>query len=201
MDAWVESLLDAPPALVCGALFLILILEGIGLPFIPFEPVFLAAGLMIEGGRLDLVSATLIGAAGNLVGNLIGYRIGLGAGNLLTARQRPILGVHPAHLEQVERWFARYGIATTFLARFVGLIRTPAILGAGMSRMDPWKFIFWSGLGGTLWCLLWLAGSAALGASLLNAIKRYGWWATASALAIMLAAMYYFHRRLTRIPR
>lgn len=198
MDNWVETLLGAPPALVYAALFLILILEGIGFPFVPFEPVFLAAGLMIDGGRADIVSATLIGAAGNLIGNLIGYRIGRGAGDLLATRGRPLLGVHPASLDAVKRWFARYGAATTFLARFIGLIRTPAILGAGISRMDPWKFTFWSGLGGTLWCLLWLAGSAALGMPLLGAIERYGWWATAIAVAIMLAAMVYFHRRLTR---
>lgn len=198
MHAWVETLLAAPPALVYAALFLILILEGIGFPFVPFEPVFLAAGLLIDGGRADIVSATLVGAAGNLIGNLIGYRIGRSAGDLLAARRRPLLGVHPAHLEEVKRWFARHGTATTFLARFIGLIRTPAILGAGISRMDPWKFTFWSGLGGTLWCLLWLAGSAALGTPLLGTIERYGWPATALALAVMIAAMVYFHHRLTR---
>lgn len=184
------------PSHLYAALFLLLLVEGVGVPFVPFEPAFLAAGLMIATGRMSLLAATLVGAAGNLAGNLIGYRLGRDAARLLA--NRPWLGVDLRRLREVERWFHRYGALTTFIARFFGLIRTPAILGAGLARMNFWSYLVWSALGGTLWCLAWLAASTFLGAPVLELARRWaGWTALLAGLALAVAA-WYGYRQLSR---
>ncbi len=202
---WWDALTQAPPGVVYAALFVLLVVEGTGMPLVPYEPAFLAAGILIHAGRMSLPLALAVGALGNLIGNLIGYHLGRTGGRRLVARYGHILGVSPARLATVERWFDRYGALTNFAGRFIGVIRTPAILGAGLARMDLRQFITWSAAGGTLWTFVWLSAAVAAGGPLVSLARRYGAWAGIAALLALPVAAFALYRlgrrRRSRNPR
>ncbi len=185
------------PREVYLSLFLLLVVEGAGVPFVPFEPAFLAAGLLIASGRMSLWGATLVAAAGNLLGNLMGYRVGRAAGRLLA--HRPLWGLTPERLRAAERWVLRHGGLAAFAGRFFGLLRTPAILAAGAARYDLLRYTLWSALGSLLWSLAWLAAATYLGAPALAWLERRGGWVVlAAALALAGGAWYAWHRLARR---
>lgn len=185
------------PGCVYAALALLLLVEGAGVPLVPFEPVFLAAGLLIAAGRMSLAGATLVAAAANLAGNVLGYLVGRAAGHLL--RRRSLCGLTPQRWAAAERWLERYGALAAFIGRFFGLLRTPAILAAGAARYDLLRYTVWSAAGALLWSLAWLTAATYLGPPALAWVAARPAWGAAAALALAAAAAGWWWRRRRRI--
>lgn len=57
-------------------IFVVLAIEGTGMPGIPLEMVFLGAGYLIQRGQMSFELAVVAAALGNVFGNLAGYVIG-----------------------------------------------------------------------------------------------------------------------------
>jgi membrane protein DedA with SNARE-associated domain len=57
----------------------------------------------------------------------------------------------PKRLEQVEELFVRHGGQAVFAGRFVSVSRVLGAPVAGISRIRPGTFLFYSALGGTGW--------------------------------------------------
>jgi membrane protein DedA with SNARE-associated domain len=169
-----------------GVVFLVTLVEGTGMPGVPFEPIFLGTGYLIAAGHLGYVPAVLAGAGGNLAGNLIGYLVGALAGRYLKGERAARLGLTPERLGRVQRWFRLYGGRTVFIGRWFGPIRTPAILAAGFTHMDPAVYGAWSALGAVSWVGVWLFVTWKFGAAAVRAWHRYGWQ---SALGLAAAAL------------
>ena len=139
---------------VYGLLFILLLIEGIGIPGIPFEPVFLAAGYLIEQGQMSFWWTVLVGTIGNLLGNLLGYWLGARpARSFLDRVTRSYIG--PEAIERVSFWFKRYGPAVVVVSRWFGLIRTPAIVCAAPLGMDALSYTLYSAIGAFTWTLAW----------------------------------------------
>ncbi len=195
MNEWLRHLAELPPVLVYGALFGLLVLEGTGLPLVPFEPAFLAAGVLIREGRMSAAGALLAGTVAHLLGNLGGYLVGRRLGLTALHLHGERLGLSRERIEAAAAWLRRRGGVATLVSRFVGVLRTPAILGAGAAGMDPRAYAAWSLLAGFLWCSAWLAGSVLLGAPALGYLQRLG-AAGLVLLAVALAAFLAWHLRL-----
>ncbi|HHY92155.1 MAG TPA: DedA family protein, partial [Firmicutes bacterium] len=146
----VLQLLSSPIGL--GLYGLVMFLEGTGLPGIPYEAFFLAAGVLIAAGRLALFPLLVLATVTNTVGTLVGYYLGAWGGRLLLKRYGPFLGVRAADVARVEEWYARWGGLTLIISRIIGLTRTPAILLAGIARMDLKAYLFFSTLTSLGWC-------------------------------------------------
>ncbi len=174
MNDWLRHLAELPPLLVCGVLFLLLVLEGTGLPLVPFEPAFLAAGILIREGRLSALWVVVAGTLAHLLGNLAGYLAGRRLGAAVLHLHGARLGISPERLEAAMSWLRRRGGPATVVSRFVGVLRTPAILGAGAAGMDLRSYAGWSLLAGFLWCSAWLGGSVLVGAPVLDYLVRLG---------------------------
>lgn len=144
-------------------IFILMLIEGTGLPGVPFEPFFVTAGMLIGAGKMSFPGALLAGTAGNLAGNLVGYAAGYHAGRYLVQRYGMRLGLTGPRLARVERWFRRYGAGTVLLARWIGPIRSPAILGAGLAGMELRAYAFYSALGALGWNFFWLLLSIQVG--------------------------------------
>ena len=173
------------------ALFGLLVIEGTGMPGIPFEPVFLAAAYLIERGEMGFWEAVMVGTAGNLLGNIIGYWLGLRPGRGLIERFfHHSLG--PEGLAAARYWLGRYGAAVIIFARWFGPIRTPTILAAGVLGMDAGLYIFYSALGAFTWTLTWQYASWKGTHYLLGwwqLYRRYATWWTDILLALTLVAL------------
>jgi membrane protein DedA with SNARE-associated domain len=96
--------------------------------------------------------AGLIGALGCTLGSALAYTVGVRGGRPFILRYGPSVLLSPHHLALAERWFGRYGEATTFVARLLPVVRTFISFPAGIARMPFAKFLIYTFAGSFLWC-------------------------------------------------
>ena len=123
-------------------------------PFLPGDSLLFAVGALcsIEGSPLSLplMWAVLIVAA--VLGDAANYSIGAYLGPRVFASEHSRL-LNREHLERTQRFYAKHGGKTIFLARFVPIIRTFAPFVAGVGRMAYSKFGMWNVSGAFTWVL------------------------------------------------
>jgi membrane-associated protein len=132
-------------------LFLGVLLENAGVP-VPGETAVLVAGFLASpagGERFSLgwVIALTFGAA--VLGDNFGFWLGRRLARPRLQRGRAFLVLTPQALRKTEGFFARYGILTVFVARFITGLRVVAALAAGTAGM-PWSHFFFANAGGAL---------------------------------------------------
>ncbi len=122
--------------------------------FLPGDTLLFAAGVLIRNDskvlpdNLALVCVLVSLAA--IAGNLVGYGIGRSAGPAVFRRPDSRL-FKPEYVERTQHFFARYGAAAIVLGRFVPVVRTFITVMAGAGRMDWWRYVVYSVVGGALW--------------------------------------------------
>ncbi len=135
-------------------LLLVSTIEGTGMPG-PIELFFVAAGVLIGRGEMSLTLVWLVVTVGNVLGNAIGYGVGRMGGRPLLDRAIRILHIPPQAMERIEDWFAHYGLFAQAISRWIGVTRTPAILGAGVVRAPLLPYLVGSVIGDGVWALFW----------------------------------------------
>jgi membrane protein DedA with SNARE-associated domain len=131
-------------------IFVPVMLETAGLP-LPGETILLLSGVAASTGRIDPWIAILVGSAAAIIGDNIGYAIGRYGGRRVVLRLAHI-GRIESSLAWGERFFARHGGKTVFMARWIFGLRIFGAWIAGMVHM-PWRvFFFWNAAGGITWC-------------------------------------------------
>ena len=128
-----------------AGVFLAMVLESACLP-IPSEVVMPLAGFALCDSLEDVVFASLIASAANLVGSWIAYAVGAKGGRALARRL-----ARGEELERAERLFERYGGAAVFLGRMMPAVRTFISLPAGLFSMDPARFTLYTFAGSVPW--------------------------------------------------
>lgn len=133
--------------------FSIFILIGIESSFIPFpsEAVMIPAGYLVSIGVLEFLPVVLFGIFGSVFGASINYAIGkyLGRGYLL--KHKKIFFIKQKHLKRSEEFFGKYGSVATFIGRLIPVVRQYISIPAGFSKMNFFKFIFFTALGSGIW--------------------------------------------------
>jgi membrane-associated protein len=119
---------------------------------LPGDSLLVTAGYFAYQGNLSfwLLNALLIPAA--IVGDSVGYWIGLKSGPHLFKREKSLL-FNPEHLRRANEFYERHGGKTIVLARFMPIIRTFAPLVAGIGRMRYRDFLYYNVFGGIGWVL------------------------------------------------
>jgi membrane-associated protein len=119
---------------------------------LPGDSLLVTAGIFAAKGQLDFwtLNACLIPAA--ILGDSLGYWIGLKTGPHLFNRQKSRL-FNPAHLREAHEFYERHGGKTIVIARFMPIVRTFAPLVAGMGRMNYKSFLLYNVFGGIGWVL------------------------------------------------
>lgn len=146
-----EFVQDYPDPVVLG----LLVLCGVGLP-VPEEPIlFMAGAVAVElssggqsGFHTQLVRMSLDCATGILIGDLLCFHLGrkLGRG-IFRVRWVKHIATKSRRI-RAERFFARYGPWSIFIARFFAGVRLVMYFGAGMSRRVSYmRFLFMDFLG------------------------------------------------------
>jgi membrane protein DedA with SNARE-associated domain len=151
---WVQ---DQVAAHGLSAVFVLMVLESACIP-IPSEVTMVYAGYLVSTGDLVFWQAVLVGAFANLVGSWIAW--GVGAYGVDYAILR--IEHNRRHIEQAERWFARYGGPAVFFGRMLPVVRTFISLPAGVARMPFVRFSVLTFLGCLPWCfaLVWIGDAA-----------------------------------------
>ena len=119
---------------------------------LPSEVIMPFAGYLVSIGKLSLIGAATAGAIGCNVGSTIAYYVAAKGGRPVFERWGSYVFVSAGDLERAERFFARYGSVTVFVARLLPVVRTFIAFPAGLARMPMLKFQVYTFLGSWPWC-------------------------------------------------
>jgi len=118
--------------------------------FLPGDSLLFTAGLLAEQGKLNL-AAVLVGAfAAAVLGDQVGFTIGVKAGPRIFRREDSRFFKHE-YVERTEKFFEKHGPKTIVIARFVPVVRTFAPVLAGVGSMTRRTFITYNVIGAFIW--------------------------------------------------
>ena len=114
----------------------------------------LAGWLLVQakgGTPLDSIWVGLWGAVGCTIGSLVAYWIGAAGGRPLLFKYGKYVLIQEHHVHIADRWFARWGDATTFFSRLLPVVRTFISLPAGVARVPLLRFTIYTFIGSFIW--------------------------------------------------
>jgi membrane protein DedA with SNARE-associated domain len=148
-----------------GVVFLMGI-ESAAIPF-PSELIMPLAGWLLIEAKGDsawmLGLAAFYGALGNLLGSWVAYGISYKGGRPLLKKYGRYVLVTQHEVDRAEEWFRKYGELAVFASRMLPVVRTFISIPAGISRMNFWKFSFYTFVGSYPWSLGLAYGGFKLG--------------------------------------
>lgn len=202
-----------PPGLYYALLFIAFVAEGTSFPLIhiPAMVMFLTSAYLVTLGKISLVAAILVAAAGSTAGGFVTYllggvmssrngKAGETAGEAAVGPERSLRGflTSPERLASVHRLAARYGALLALAARWLGILRPAALLGTGMARVSPWKVLPALFVGSLTYCTVYqlvAEGLEAISLRLLGQVDLELVLLSALGLALAWAGSLYLLRR------
>ena len=98
------------------------------------------AGYLASTGRFSVIFAGVAGALGCALGSTAAYFVGAYGGRPAVLRWGRYVLLDAEELDRVDRFFARFGSASVFVARLLPVVRTFISLPAGVARMPLARF-------------------------------------------------------------
>ena len=191
------------------AVFVLMLLDSV-LPAAS-ELVMLYAGVLASGAlpgqdivlfghRIDshfwgYVAIATAGVAGQTVGSIIGWAIGLYGGRPLVERHGRWLHLGPENLDRAERWFDRWGDWAVFLGRMTPVVRSFVSIPAGLARMPLGRFTLYSVLGTIPWCFAIAGAGWALGSSWESFHHDFRYVEVLVGVGVLALLVWYLRRR------
>jgi membrane protein DedA with SNARE-associated domain len=191
------------------AVFVLMLLDSV-LPAAS-ELVMLYAGVLASGAlpgqdivlfghRIDshfwgYVAIATAGVAGQTVGSIIGWAIGLYGGRPLVERHGRWLHLGPENLDRAERWFDRWGDWAVFLGRMTPVVRSFVSIPAGLARMPLGRFTLYSVLGTIPWCFGIAGAGWALGSSWESFHHDFRYVEVLVGVGVLALLVWYLRRR------
>jgi membrane protein DedA with SNARE-associated domain len=176
--------------------------ESFGIPA-PGQTIMVAAAIYAGAGRLNIVGVAAIAFVAAVMGDNIGYWIGVRGGRKVAHKYGKYVFLTPERLERAERFFARRGSRIVLVARFIDGIRQFNGIIAGITAM-PWRtFLLFNALGAFLWVGWWTTVAYILGTHLVEIFEqaeRYKWWAI-SLVVVAIGLYAWLHIRHIRRRR
>jgi membrane protein DedA with SNARE-associated domain len=135
-----------------AAIIIGMAMESACLP-VPSELIFGFVGYLVFLGRMDFTMAVVAGVVGGLLGSVTAYAVGYYGGRPFVERYGRHLFLSGRHIGSAQKWFDRYGIKATFIARLLPVVRTFISLPAGFAKVPFAKFVFYTVLGSIPWTI------------------------------------------------
>ncbi|MEQ1591810.1 MAG: DedA family protein [Thiobacillaceae bacterium] len=133
-------------------IFILMALESTVLP-VPSEVVLIPAGYLAQQGQMNVWLIVLSATFGSLVGASFNYAFAMWVGRPFLERWGRYFFVRPELLHKTDHFFDKYGAISTFTGRLIPGIRHLISLPAGLTRMHPGHFAFYTCLGAGLWAI------------------------------------------------
>ena len=176
--------------------------ESFGVPA-PGQTIMVAAAIYAGAGRLNIFAVAGIAFVAAVLGDNVGYWIGVRGGRRAVHRFGKYVFITPERLTRAERFFARRGNRIVVVARFIDGLRQLNGVIAGITAM-PWRtFLIYNAIGAALWVGFWTTVSYLLGTHIVEVVEhahRYKWWAVA-IIVVALATYVTLHVRHIRRRR
>lgn len=138
------------------ALALMLLLGALGVS-LPAGLAMVVAGSLAARGQMHWTALAAVATVASLAGDLAGYAIGRGLGNVFPNRWGRWLGLTPSRRARAERLFYRWGAASILLSRsLVSALGSAVNLVAGAGRYRLVAFLGYGLAGRVLWTALYM---------------------------------------------
>lgn len=118
---------------------------------LPSEVIMPFSGYLVSQGRFTLWGVSLAGALGCTLGSAVAYVAGAYGGRPFILKYGRYFFITAHEMDRADRWFARYGMAATFISRLLPVIRTFISLPAGIARVPLVPFLLYAFLGSLPW--------------------------------------------------
>ena len=169
LAAHLDAIAALAPVWGYALIFLFMAIESSFIPF-PSEVVMIPAGFLAARGELtlhapvaDLALACATGLLGSLAGAYFNYYLSAKLGEPFLRRYGKWFFLKPEALDRACEVFNRYGALTTFVCRLIPVIRQLISIPAGLARMPPGTFTFFTSLGAGIWTFLLALAGYSLG--------------------------------------
>jgi membrane protein DedA with SNARE-associated domain len=133
-----------------GGIAVAMAIESACIP-LPSEVIMPFAGYLVSQGRFSLWGVSLAGAIGCTLGSAVAYAVGAYGGRDFILKYGRYVLITPHEVAWADSWFARYGMAATFLSRLLPVIRTFISFPAGVARIPFGPFLVYAFLGSLPW--------------------------------------------------
>lgn len=154
------------------ALTLIVFLEtGAMVFFLPGDSLLVTAGFYAAGGKLSILTLTLLLIPAAILGDATSYWLGKKTGPRIFNRPRSRF-FRPEHVEKAQAFYDKHGGKAIIIARFMPLVRTFVPVVAGVARMPYRRFASFNIIGGTGWVLSMTLLGYFLGTVFPGLVKR-----------------------------
>ncbi len=178
-------------------IFFMMFLESSFFPF-PSEVAMIPAGYLASKGEMDIFAAFIAGAGGSLAGALFNYILGYRLGRPFLLKYGRYFFIKESSLEKVEKFFHKYGYASTFFGRLVPGIRQYISLPAGLGKMKLLQFSIYTFLGAGIWCAILLALGYFLGENE-EKIHQVLHWILGFIIAVIIVVFYYYYNKNKKV--
>lgn len=128
---------------------IVFIESGVLFPVLPGDSLIFTLGIVHNRIEVDLWLTALILVVCAILGNLVGYGLGVLFGDTLFKPDARFLKTE--YLDKAHEFFNKYGGRSLVLARFVPFVRTFIPIAAGMARYRMSAFIVWNTVGAAVW--------------------------------------------------
>jgi membrane protein DedA with SNARE-associated domain len=166
-------------------LFALVAVESAGVP-LPGETALITAAVLArpEHHHYSLAWVIVVGAAGAIAGDNVGYWLGRVGGRKLLSRWSVTERYAAKALPPSERFFRRHGAKTVFFGRFIALLRVTAAWLAGISHMTWWRFFAWNAAGGIAWAIGVSLLAYWAGKAVAEAVSHYGLYGVVAVVVL-----------------
>ena len=150
----------------------LLLLSGILILPVPEETLMVLSGVLMSKGHLNIVSTIIAAYAGSIAGITLSYVLGRTAGHYLITKYGSWLGLTDKHLDNVHRWFERFGKWTLMIGYFIPGVRHFTGFMSGMSEMNFKQFALYAYMGAIVWVSTFLSLGYFSGNFVFSLIKK-----------------------------
>ena len=150
---WVTGLVNEETLYV--GVFLASLIETV-FPPIPTLAVFPLAGFVAAQSGMGLLETILLGVIGGIgasIGSTIIYVVSWKLGRNVILRYLGKIRIRESSLIRAEKWFKKYGDKVVFFGRMVPVMRELVSIPAGILKMNPLKFMFYTFVGSCVWSI------------------------------------------------
>lgn len=132
--------------------------------FLPGDSLLFIIGLTLSTGDgiiPDWLGFLMIWLAAFL-GTQVGYYVGYKIGPPLFERKQGLI-FNQRVIDETQKFFDKYGVRAIILARFVPILRALVPMFAGISKVDPKRFLRLNLIGATVWLAVFMLSGYLLG--------------------------------------
>lgn len=173
------------------AIMFLVVLENI-LPFVPSELVLTFAGFWTTQSSMTVTVVILAATFFSILGSFILYGLGRILSEdrlvrLVNTKVFRMMGFKSSDVAKSKEWFERKGKYSVLFCRCIPILRCLISLPAGMTRMNPFQFALFTGLGSLVWNIFLVNLGAFAGNSWEAIVAKVGMVTTIGGGIILVA--------------